>query len=57
MMEIDSTPNPGSDEALAMGCRCPILDNNYGTGAYQDSDGPHFWINQDCPIHGPINGY
>ena len=25
-------PNPGSDEALALGCTCPALDNAHGAG-------------------------
>ena len=32
-------PNPGSDEALAMGCLCAVMDNHYGVQA-------------DCPLHG-----
>lgn len=27
-----NTPNPGSDEAIAAGCRCPVLDNAHGRG-------------------------
>jgi len=47
------SPNPGSDEALAAGCRCPVLDNAHGRGAYREPDGtPQFWINSDCPLHG-----
>lgn len=42
-------PNPGSDEAIALGCICPVLDNAHGEGAR----GPGtFWVNRDCPIHG-----
>ena len=25
-------PNPGSDEALAAGCECAVLDNAHGKG-------------------------
>ena len=39
-------PNPGSDEAIALGCTCPVLDNGHGRGS-----GP-FWITVDCPLHG-----
>lgn len=45
MVQINP-PNPGSDEALDQGCRCPVLDNSHGRGP-----GP-FWINGDCPLHG-----
>ena len=49
-----SIPNPGSEKAIEQGCTCPIMDNGYGQGAYIDSDGkPHFWINDECPIHTP----
>ncbi len=47
------TPNPGSEEAVALGCLCPVLDNEHGRGAYLDATGkPVFWINEDCPLHG-----
>ena len=41
--------NPGSDEALEAGCRCPVMDNHYGRGYGGDSD--TFVISFDCPIH------
>ena len=47
------TPNPGSKEAQDLGCTCPVLDNEYGKGAYIDKNGkPEFWITSDCPLHG-----
>jgi hypothetical protein len=40
-------PNPGSDEAVAMGCFCPRSDNGYGRGSYKGG-----WIiNLSCPVH------
>lgn len=52
----DTIPNPGSDEALALGCRCPVLDNSHGKGAWgypvDESGKPSFWINENCPLHG-----
>jgi hypothetical protein len=46
-------PNPGSKEAKDLGCTCPVLDNEYGKGAYTDKTGkPVFWITSDCPLHG-----
>lgn len=49
----DPIPNPGSDEALTKGCTCPVLDNGYGEGS---GWGPgKFWINFNCPLHGPKN--
>jgi hypothetical protein len=44
-------PNPGSEKALELGCTCPVIDNHYGKGV-PFNDGPQFWINGDCPIHG-----
>lgn len=46
----DDTPNPGSDEAIEHGCRCPVLDNSHGDG-YMGTD--KFVIAADCPIHTP----
>lgn len=42
-------PNPGSNEALDLGCTCPVLDNGHGQG-YFISD--CFVISADCPVHG-----
>jgi hypothetical protein len=36
---------PGSDEAYAQGCKCPILDN-------QEMPNHKKWVNGDCPLHG-----
>ena len=48
-----STPTPGSDEAVSKGCRCPILDNAKGRGAWGTSgDDAVFWIAPSCPLHG-----
>lgn len=48
-------PNPGSKEAIELGCNCPCWDNNYGKGVpYHGSDGVEhtaFWYNKDCPVH------
>ena len=43
------TPNPGSDEAIAQGCLCPILDNGHGNDELGKTRG--FWIVSDCPLH------
>lgn len=47
-------PNPGSPEAVNLGCKCPVLDNRHGAGL-DYPDGPAFWINADCPLHGGRN--
>jgi hypothetical protein len=36
---------PGTDEAYAKGCKCPILDNQ---GMPNDKK----WVNGNCPLHG-----
>jgi len=38
---------PGSDEAYAEGCKCPILDN-------QNMPNHKKWVNGDCPLHGNV---
>lgn len=48
--ETQPTPNPGSREALALGCTCAVLDNAHGYG-YMGNPGT-FCITADCPIHG-----
>ena len=42
-----SVPNPGSDEAITLGCTCPVIDNRRGLGVMRDT----FWIDGDCPLH------
>lgn len=41
-------PNPGSIEALDMGCSCPRMDNNFGEG-----NNGEFWISANCHLHNP----
>ena len=48
--------SPGSDEAIAAGCTCPVIDNGYGRGCMggvKDEQGRTvFVIRLDCPLHG-----
>ena len=45
-------PTPGSDEALDLGCTCPVLDNGRGRGAEVDETGKvRFWYTEGCPVH------
>lgn len=44
----EETPNPGTKEALDLGCKCPVIDNGYGKG-YLGSD--TFIFNMDCEVH------
>ena len=41
--------NPGSKEAIAAGCTCPVIDNHYGRG-YRGIDGS-FIYTVGCPVH------
>lgn len=46
-------PNPGSAEAVANGCTCPVIDNRGGKGVPAGKDrAPLFWYNISCPVHG-----
>ena len=49
-------PNPGSDEARARGCACPVIDNGHGRGSGRlDDDGkPLFWVMHGCPLHDEV---
>lgn len=47
MRAMVQVPNPGSADAIALSCECPVLDNRHGIG-----DGP-WWITEGCPVHAP----
>ena len=42
-------PNPGSANAVALGCTCPIFDNCHGAGVVGHPG--WFWFSDDCPVH------
>ena len=42
-------PNPGTKEAITLGCKCPVIDNHYGKG--WDGQGKEFIYNMECEIH------
>lgn len=51
-------PNPGSDDAVAKGCSCPILDNAHGRGwmgGVKDKETGEtiFVYTVGCPVHRP----
>lgn len=48
-MTEDERPKPGSNEAIAAGCTCAVIDNNRGRFAPFPPDG--WWITATCPIH------
>ena len=41
--------NPGSQEAVDLGCICPVAENENGRG-------PAFWIEEACRQHGYVPG-
>lgn len=45
-----AVPNPGSDEATARGCTCPVIDNSHGRGYLGTGQ---FWVTDGCPVHAP----
>lgn len=51
---MNDREHPGSDAALALGCTCPVRDNNHGKWAPSPPDG--WWINTDCRYHWPPYG-
>jgi len=46
---MTETPNPGSPEAINLGCTRAVLDNGYGNDELGKTRG--FWITQGCPVH------
>lgn len=46
---MTSKPDPGSDEAIALGCTCPVLDNGRGRG-YMGQPGIYVYT-IGCPVH------
>lgn len=50
-----AVPNPGSNEATAQGCTCPVIDNGHGRGYHGQ---PHVFVyNEGCPLHWPVKGH
>lgn len=44
--------NPGSDKAIAAGCKCAIMDNCRGRG-YMGQTGMYS-MDGGCPLHGHL---
>jgi len=45
-------PRPGSPEAKAAGCMCPVDDNGHGRGLHGGDGMKYGWIVDDaCPVH------
>jgi hypothetical protein len=44
-------PAPGSEEALSLGCCCPVQDNNYGAGVPTQDGVRMFHVHPACQVH------
>lgn len=44
-------PNPGSEAAVAIGCRCAVAENNHGLTPVRPPAG--YWVKLGCPVHAP----
>jgi len=53
-MDFGEVPPPGSDEALLLGCSCPVMDNYHGQGWFAHGE-RQFMVAMDCPLHSPEN--
>ena len=50
MMEAAQTvARPGSADARALGCTCPVMDNHHGAGS--TGAGNDWWYNRLCLVH------
>lgn len=51
---MDVRPNPGSEDALRLGCRCPVMDNNHGQyppfPAGEDRE-EGWYVSMRCMVH------
>lgn len=47
--QMSDKPKPGSPEAVAAGCTCPVIDNGHGRG-YMGQRGVYV-MDGDCPMH------
>ena len=50
-----NVPNPGSNEAVERGCKCPVLDNSHGKG-YMMQKGIFVKV-VGCPLHGAPDSF
>ena len=55
MNEKNPTLTPGSQEAIAQGCTCAVLDNENGLGRFGDGKKFGWFLSENCPLHGKDN--
>lgn len=46
---MPDVPDPGTTEALDLGCQCPVMDNGHGKG-YMGQAGVFIFV-VGCPVH------
>lgn len=44
-------PKPGTKEASAAGCSCPVLDNHHGRGRGGDGKKYGWYVTEACKLH------
>ena len=49
MTECENTTMPGAPEAVARGCKCPVIINHHGKG--RDGASEEWFAVEDCPLH------
>ena len=52
---MNTTPSPGSPEAVKLGCLCPVLDNHHGSG-YMGIKGIYVYSG-GCSLHNVSRSY
>jgi len=48
---MNDTPKPGSHEARAQGCKCPMFRNSFGRGVGGDGRKNGWELSTDCAMH------
>ncbi len=48
--------NPGSAAAIAAGCLCDFIKNEFGRGC-SEKDGVAFYCEERCPVHGVLMAF
>ena len=48
---MEGLANPGSEDAIKLGCKCPVLDNWNGKGRGGNGKEHGWLISGNCPIH------
>ena len=50
-MKNNEIPAPGTQDAIDRGCKCPVMDNAHGRGAYIKDGKWIYWYSTDCELH------